>query len=145
MVLINKTSLQQLSGTTLTFYSLLLGIPLFIVQLNGLTQLQGIPMNLLGISCVAGISIFPTIVSILTVAIAIQLIGSVPVSILGALEPVTGVLVGTLVFGETLTVKATIGIVLILASVFILVTHPASLLRYGKSVLHHLRLYHNRT
>lgn len=145
MVLINKTSLQQLSGTTLTFYSLLFGIPLFIVQLNGLTQLQGITMNLLGISCVAGISIFPTIVSILTVAIAVQLIGSVPVSILGALEPVTGVLVGTLVFGETLTVKATIGIVLILASVFILVTHPASLLRYGKSVLHHLRLYHNRT
>lgn len=136
MVLINKASLQHLSGTTLTFYSLLFGIPVFIIQLDGLAQLQGLPLNVLGVSCIVGISVFPTIVSILTVAIAVQLVGSVPVSILGALEPVTGVLVGTLIFGETLTIKASVGIILILTSVFILVSNPIFILRYCKTVIH---------
>lgn len=121
MIFINNTSLQHLSGTTLTFYSLLFGITVMVVKVGFFTDLQPIPMNPLGITCAAGLSIFPTIVSILTVAVAVQLIGSVRVSILGALEPVTGVLVGVFIFGEILTFKAVAGIVLILAAVFVLV------------------------
>ncbi|MCI9172436.1 DMT family transporter [uncultured Duncaniella sp.] len=140
MILISKTSLQRLAGPTLTFYSLLFGLSVFIVQLKGLTALQPVPVNPLGIGCAVGLSVVPTIVSILTVAVAVQLIGSVPVSILGALEPVTGVLVGVLVFGEFLTFKAVLGIVLILAAVFLLVTSPQKLLRNGKAMFHHFRM-----
>ena len=144
MVLINKTSLRSLAGPTLTFYSLLFGITVFIVQLKGLSQLQGVPANPLGLACMAGISVFPTIVSILTVAVAVQLIGSVPVSILGALEPVTGVVIGVFVFSELLTLKAVAGIVLILAAVFVLVSSPTKLFSHGKAMFRHIRLSRGR-
>lgn len=140
MIFINKTSLQRLSGPTLTFYSLLFGITVMVVKVGFLTELQPIPFTPMGVACAAGLSIFPTIVSILTVAVAVQLIGSVPVSILGALEPVTGVLVGVFIFSEILTLKAVAGIVLILAAVFVLVSKPRKLLKNGKAMFHHLRL-----
>lgn len=140
MVLINKTSLQHLGGTTLTFYSLLFGLSVMIVKVDFLTGLQPIPLTPVGVGSAIGLSVFPTIVSILTVAVAVQLIGSVPVSILGALEPVTGLLVGVLLFGEILTVKAGIGIVLILLSVIVLVSHPRKILKNGKAVFHHFRM-----
>ena len=68
---------------------------------------------------------------------AVQLVGSVSVSILGALEPVTGLLIGVLLFGEILTVKAGIGVVLILLAVIVLVTKP---FKNGKAVFHNFRL-----
>lgn len=122
MVLINKTSLARLNGMTLTFYSLLFGNLVMIAKVGFLTELQPIPLNVIAVGSAVGLSLFPTIVSILTVAVAIQLIGSVPVSILGALEPVTGVVVGVCIFGEILTVKAVVGIVLILIAVIVLVS-----------------------
>lgn len=124
MVLINKTSLQRLKGTTITFYSLLFGILVFVVKLNGLVDLQPIPGSALGLSCIVGISVLPTIVSLLTVAVAIGFIGSVAVAILGALEPITGVLFGVMLFDEVLTVKAVTGMVLIIGSVIVLIAAP---------------------
>ncbi|MDE5916201.1 MAG: EamA family transporter, partial [Duncaniella sp.] len=52
---------------------------------------------------------------------SIQCIGSVPVAILGALEPITGIMFGVLLFGEVLTVRAIIGIFLIICAVMTLV------------------------
>ena len=73
-------------------------------------------------------------------SVAVQLVGSVSVSILGALEPVTGLIIGVLLFGEILTVKAGIGVVLILLSVIVLVSHPRKILKNGKAVFHHFRV-----
>ena len=64
----------------------------------------------------------PTIVSLMTVAVSIQCIGSVPVSILGALEPITGVMFGVALFGEILTFRASVGIILIICAVIVLVS-----------------------
>ena len=122
MILINKTSLRRLSGLTLTFWSLLFGNLVMIAKVGFFTQLQPIPSDTLSIGCALGLSIFPTIVSILTVAVAVRMIGSVAVSILGALEPVTGVAIGVLVFGEVMTLRVAAGCVLILAAVTVLVT-----------------------
>ena len=122
MILINKTSLSRLSGLTLTFWSLLFGNIVMIAKVGFFTQLQPVPADALSIGCALGLSIFPTIVSILTVALAVQIIGSVPVSILGALEPVTGVAVGVLVFGEVMTLRVAAGVVLILVAATVLVT-----------------------
>ena len=121
MVMINKSRIRHLSGSTLTFYSLLFGMIVFAVRTDGFTEVQPVPSGLLPWACVAGISIVPTIVSLLTVAISIQCIGSVPVSILGALEPITGVMFGVALFGEILTVRASIGIVLIILAVIVLI------------------------
>lgn len=125
MVIINKSRIRLLHGSTITFYSLLFGMSVFAVRTDLFTAVQPVPAGALPWVCIAGISIVPTIVSLLTVAVAIKLIGSVPVSILGALEPITGVLFGVLLFGEILTVKAAIGIVLILAAVIVLVVNQS--------------------
>jgi len=121
MVMINKSRIRRLSGFTLTFYSLLFGMIVFAVRTDMFTTVSPVPAGTLSWACIIGLSVVPTIVSLMTVAVSIRCIGSVPVSILGALEPITGVMFGVLLFGEVLTVRATVGIVLILAAVMILV------------------------
>ena len=122
MIAINKSRVGRLSGTRITFYSLLFGQIVFGTFTHGFLDVQPIPTdNVLAIICVIGLSVVPTIVSLLTVAVSVKLVGSVIVAILGALEPVTGVLVGTLVFGEVITIRVAIGIVLILSSVIVLI------------------------
>ena len=51
---------------------------------------------------------------------AVKSIGSTPTAILGALEPVTAVSIGVLVFGEILTSRLIAGIILILGSVVLI-------------------------
>jgi drug/metabolite transporter (DMT)-like permease len=51
---------------------------------------------------------------------AVKIIGSTPTAILGALEPVTAVTIGVLVFGEILTGRLVAGILLILGSVVLI-------------------------
>ncbi len=137
MVMINKSRLQRLPGSTLTFYSLLFGIIVFVVQLDGGVELQPLPDEPVAWLCIAGISIVPTIISLMTVAISIHLVGSVAVSILGALEPITGLLFGVILFGEILTVRAAIGVVLIIGAVMVLVlANPIK--HYGTSAYHRL-------
>ena len=121
MVIINKSRIGKLHGSTITFYSLLFGMIVFAARTQFFTQVQPVPSGLIPWACIVGISIVPTIVSLMTVAISIRYIGSVAVSILGALEPITGVMFGVLLFGEILTVRASIGIVLIICAVMTLV------------------------
>mgnify|MGYP002465103643 FL=1 len=68
-----------------------------------------------------GIAILPTAVSFLCTTSAIQLIGPTPTAILGALEPLTAVVIGVTMFGEVLTPRIALGIILILLAVSIVV------------------------
>lgn len=137
MVMVNKSRLQRLSGSTLTFYSLLFGITVFVVQLNFFTDLQPVPSNEVAWLCVTGLSIFPTIISLMTVAISIHYVGSVAVSILGALEPITGLVFGIALFGEVLTVRAAIGVILIIGAVMVLIL-AQPIKHIGMSAYYHL-------
>ena len=47
--------------------------------------------------------------------------GATPTAIMGALEPLTAVAIGALVFGESLTFRLAVGIVLILSAVMLIV------------------------
>ena len=66
-------------------------------------------------------AILPSIVSLTATNLAIGYIGSTPTAILGALEPVTGILVGVIIFDEALTLRFVTGIVLILVAVLIVI------------------------
>ena len=67
----------------------------------------------------------PTVISLLCTAIAIHSIGSTPTAILGALEPVTALFFGVMIFGEQLTPRIVLGILMILVAVtFIAVGKP---------------------
>ncbi|AXK48316.1 EamA family transporter [Aliarcobacter trophiarum LMG 25534] len=67
------------------------------------------------------LAIVPTIISLLFLVKAIQIIGSTSASILGALEPLTAVLIGVFIFNEKITFILIIGIFLILFGVSLIV------------------------
>ena len=62
------------------------------------------------------LGLVPTVLSLIFMVKAVKIIGSTPTAILGALEPVTAVTIGVLVFGEVLTGRLIAGILLILGS-----------------------------
>ena len=67
------------------------------------------------------LALVPTIISLLFLIKAIQIVGSTSASILGALEPFTAVLIGVYVFNEKITFWLVIGIVFILFGVLLIV------------------------
>jgi drug/metabolite transporter (DMT)-like permease len=64
-----------------------------------------------------GLAILPTVVSTATLAIATRNIGATKASVLGVFEPVTAILIGTVVFGEALTTNIIVGILLSIAAI----------------------------
>lgn len=116
----NKT-IRNINSAKLSFYVMLFGLLVYIYNLNFCTELQ-IPQTPFTWICLICLSIFPTIISLETITIAIKLVGSTTTAILGALEPLTAILVGMIFFEERLTVKITIGIILILSGVLLIIS-----------------------
>lgn len=125
MIIINRTCLNRMEIVPLTFYSILVGIMVFAVFMDFFRELVPLPMTPHAIYNVVGLAVFPTVVSILTMTVAIQDIGPVPTSILEALEPVTALMIGCWVFGESLTVINMAGVAVVLSAVtlFVLSKH----------------------
>lgn len=67
------------------------------------------------------LSIVPTILSLVFMTVAVQHVGDTPTAILGALEPMTAVAIGVLVFDEALTPRLMVGILFILTAVMLVV------------------------
>lgn len=67
------------------------------------------------------LGLLPTVVSNITLIMALKNIGSTLVAILGAFEPLTAMCIGITVFGEPFTTSIGIGFVLILIAVVLLV------------------------
>ena len=70
------------------------------------------------------LALIPTVCSNLTFVWAVQRIGSTPSAIMGALEPLTAVIVGALALGEELSAGQELGIVIVLIAVLLLVLSP---------------------
>ncbi|WP_302269521.1 DMT family transporter [Alistipes finegoldii] len=117
---VNRSSLRGLPIEKLTFYALLFGLSVYVVRLRFCADLQAIPTPGLWINAVS-LALFPTIVSLVTMAAAIRAIGSTPTAILGALEPLTALFFGVVVFGERLTPRIVLGVVLILVAVTLII------------------------
>lgn len=71
--------------------------------------------------CALQLALLPTVLSLFFMTISINLIGSTPSAIMGALEPVTAVCIGVLIFGEAFSLRLGIGILLILAGVVLII------------------------
>lgn len=67
------------------------------------------------------LAIVPTVFSLVSMGIAVRIIGSTPTAIMGALEPLTAVVIGLTVFHEALTVNLIVGILLILTAVITII------------------------
>ena len=117
---VNRSSLKTLPTTKLTFYAILFGLSVYIVRLNFCTELQMIPSPLLWADVLA-LAILPTAVSLICTTLAIHYIGSTPTAILGALEPVTALFFGVLLFHEKLTPRLMAGILMIITAVTLII------------------------
>lgn len=114
----NMKHIKHIKYDKLSFYVMLMGLSVFIFNLKFCTQLQPIT-DFKVLACAFSLALFPTIISLETINIAIRLIGSTTTSVIGALEPLTAIFFGVLFFHEMLTLKIICGIILILIGVFV--------------------------
>ena len=117
---VNHTRLKNLDTARMTFYALLFGILIYVVRLHFCADVV-MPRESLHWLCAICLALFPTIISLVTMTISIHHIGSTYAAILGALEPITAVVVGVFVFHERLTSRISLGIVTILVAVTLLI------------------------
>ena len=122
---VKVSALRELPGAVLTFYALLFGLSIYVVRLKFGLELQWIP-SWTALANILMIAFLPTVISLVCTALAIRYIGATPTAILGALEPVTAVFFGVMVFGEQLTFRLATGIVMIIVSVSLIITGKAA-------------------
>jgi drug/metabolite transporter (DMT)-like permease len=123
LVIVNRsTKLRTVSPNVLTFYVLALGSLLFFFHhlwlggdffkgVNGIEQWGEM----------VGLAVFPTIISLVTLAISTRRIGAVKTSVLGVFEPITAICIGSFVFGESLTANVIVGVIITLFAVTFMV------------------------
>lgn len=124
IVIINRSkTIAEISNSLLTFYALTVGAIIFF----GKTAISNtaITANISGYADwlnLIGLALLPTIVSTATLAIATRNIGATKASVLGVFEPITAILVGTLMLGEPLTTNVVLGICIAIAAVTFMIT-----------------------
>jgi len=121
IIAVNRSGIVM-SGVKLTFYAMFFCL-IFLTLYATFTPTGSIQMlhgaRAWSFSLLLGI--VPTVISLVFMAMAIHCIGSTSTAIMGALEPVTAIIVGVTLFGEVLTPRLLSGILLILFSVMLII------------------------
>lgn len=137
IVVVNKSPLRM-SSMKLTFYVLFFGM------LTVLTNsfITGMHIQMLTTprmwSCAFMLALLPTVFSLVLMTISVHETGSTPTAVMGALEPLTAVVIGVAVFGEQLTPRLAAGIVLILTAVIMIIAGKSLFPARVFSVVSHL-------
>lgn len=121
IIIVNKSGIVM-SSVKLTFFAML-GCLLCITTYATLTTTGHLELlhNTREWALALILGLVPTVVSLVFMAMAIRCIGSTPTAIMGALEPVTALVLGMLLFGELLTFRMACGICLILFAVSLII------------------------
>ena len=121
IVLVNQSSIKM-SSFKVTFYAMLVcEITLILYSFTSPElYLHALPSPRAWMFAI-WLSIVPTILSLVFMTVAVHHVGATPTAILGALEPLTAVTIGVLVFGELLTPRLIVGILFILFAVMLVV------------------------
>ena len=123
LVWVNGRSIREIPTLKLTFYVIFFGLFLFAFRFDVHTFAILNAQPLLWLSALS-MALFPTALSLLCTSAAIQRIGSTPVAIMGALEPVTAVAIAVLLFSEVLTPRLAIGMLLVIVAVTLIIGGP---------------------
>ncbi len=126
LVIVNRSKrIRKASEHKITLYSLVTGAILFAIirSVQGGGMLEGID-SASDWANLVGLAIVPTMISMLTLAMSSRYIGPTKTAVLGVFEPLTAILIGTLLFGETLTAKMAVGIAICVAAVIFLILKP---------------------
>lgn len=117
----------RLSAAKLTFYALLFGLPF--VLAHGALLGRPLPQPLTSPAMFLWalmLAVVPTVLSLVLMAEAVRRIGETPTAVMGALEPLTALFVGVTCFGEALTPRLALGVLLILGAVTLVSLLPAA-------------------
>lgn len=127
MVLLPQMRVSRMDALKLTFWVFLFGVIIFFIFttlfFGGVQPYKDGAMFLrllmLGLVCTA--------LSNVTLIPAIRQIGATLTAILGAFEPLTAMIIGIVVFGDYITLHATVGFILVLVSVTVVVMSKMNL------------------
>lgn len=116
MVVVQKSCLSAMPSLKLGFYSLFFGFFLFLFKTKFGVEVQPLTTPLQWVIALA-LAIFPSFISLSSMALAIRYVGSTATAVLGAFEPLTSVLIGVCLFGERPAPVSWVGMIVILLSV----------------------------
>ena len=117
---VNKSRVRNMNSRKLAFYVFVFTTLIFGVKDLAAGSLQP-PPDPSSVGCLIFLAVLPTVVSNITLVLAVQNIGGTLTSVLGALEPLTAVCIGALVFGEDFTLREGFGILLVLSAVTVII------------------------
>lgn len=117
---VNKSRVKAMSGRKMTFFVFIVSTCMFAIKASTNQGIQPIP-DALSLMNLILLAVVPTVISNITLVLAVQNIGGTLTSVLGAMEPVTAVCVGVLIFGEPFTLHLALGILLIILAVTIII------------------------
>lgn len=120
IIVVNKSNVGELSPLLLNFYVLTIAAIIYAIQVAFSGEFR-LPENSFEWGNAILLAAIPTVLSNLYLVKAIPIIGSTPTSVMGALEPLTAVIVGVIAFGEPLTSDSIVGIVMVIGAVLLLV------------------------
>lgn len=121
IVIVNQSSIRM-SSLKLTFYVLLICmLSLLAYSFTSPDLHLQLPPSPRAWFFACWLGLVPTILSLVFMTIAVHEVGATPTAIMGALEPLTAVAIGVMVFDETLTFRLAVGILLILSAVMMIV------------------------
>lgn len=121
IIVVNQSSIKM-SSFKVTFYAMLVcEITLILYSFTSPELYLHVLPSPRAWSFAVWLSIVPTILSLVFMTVAVHHVGATPTAILGALEPLTAVTIGVVVFGEVLTPRLIVGILFILFAVMLVV------------------------
>lgn len=119
---VRKSRAVEIDSTVLTCYVMAFGASFFILY-GGLTEGIRLETNGRMWLYILGLALPATAISNMTLVKAIKHIGPTLTSILGAMEPLTAVLIGIILFHEFFTFQGGLGIVFIIVAVTLVVLY----------------------
>lgn len=121
IVMVNVSKgVKNIPTTKLLFYVLAWGSLVYVIMIACGSELT-VPEKDWGWINLLALAVIPTMISLGFTTRAIQLIGSTPTAILGALEPVSAVILSVVVLGQPITVQDIIGGSLIVVATTIVI------------------------
>lgn len=117
---VRTTRAVQINSTVLTCYVMGLGTLFYLIGAFTTSGIQWVTDGYTWL-IILGLALPATAISNITLVHAIKYAGPTLTSILGAMEPLTAVVIGVFVFKELFTVNSAVGILLILIAVSIVV------------------------
>lgn len=120
LIRVNRSRAATMDSTKLVFYIMFIGALIFGAEALRQGSFQAIETQL-QFQNLAALAIICTVVTNVCLVISVKRIGSTMTAVIGALEPLTAILIGCLVLNEPFTIQVFIGIALIIPAVLIII------------------------